>query len=193
MELRPFTGNDCIAVGASLCGGKAYQQVATFVADCARLCGANIPEDLYDRLNHSALSYQGTPVRVRPTFSGTRREPGLLGEISGIGRDNMTCASLLRGTVDGMLRELYALYAPLSASLPPVRHLIGSGNAIRRNPALRMAAEAMFGLPISLLPRGEEAAMGAALAGGVGCGMLTSMAQASALIRYDTADTSIII
>ncbi|MDD3410116.1 MAG: FGGY family carbohydrate kinase [Eubacteriales bacterium] len=185
MELRPLDGGARLAVGATLCGGKAYQQVADFLADCARLCGASVPADLYERMNQAALAYAGPVMTVRPTFAGARRQPDLLGEITGISRSNMTCASLIRGTIDGMLRELYTLYAPLRALTAPAETLIGSGNAIRHNPALRAAAETLFGLPLQMPRHREEAAYGAALTGGVSCGVFASMAQARRLIHYE--------
>jgi hypothetical protein len=40
--------------------------------------------------------------------------------------------------------------------------LVGAGNGLRKNPALRDAVERLFGIPLTIPPYGEEAARGAA-------------------------------
>ena len=67
---------------------------------------------------------------------------------------------LLRGMAD----ELSACYrAALKAGCAPAGRLLGSGNGLRRNPALQRAVERSFGLPLTLAAVPEEAACGAAL------------------------------
>lgn len=193
MELRPCTGGTQLAVGATLCGGRAYQQVAEFLEDCALLCGVAAPDDLYDRMNRAAMGWQGDALTVRPTFSGTRNDPAIRGAITGISRENLSCGALLRGTVEGIIRELHSLYTSLGRARPPMERLIGSGNALRRNPALRQAAERAFGLPLEIPLHREEAAFGAALIGGVGSGTLCSLSQARQLIRCARLDDGPII
>ena len=67
---------------------------------------------------------------------------------------------LLRGMAD----ELSACYrAALKAGCAPAGRLLGSGNGLRRNPALQRAVARSFGLPLTLAAVPEEAACGAAL------------------------------
>jgi len=40
--------------------------------------------------------------------------------------------------------------------------LVGAGNGLRKNAALRQALERLFGMPLMVPPYGEEAARGAA-------------------------------
>ncbi len=54
-----------------------------------------------------------------------------------------------------------------------VVRLVGSGNAIRLNPALRRAFERRFGMPMAVPAHREEAAYGAALLAGASGGTFT--------------------
>lgn len=83
-----------------------------------------------------------------------------------------------------MAKELYDLYAlMLAAGAAPARELIGSGNGICKNPALRLAFERTFGMPVHIPAHREEAAYGAALFSMAAAG-LSTLSQAQALIRY---------
>ena len=64
--------------------------------------------------------------------------------------------------------------------------MVASGNAVRKNPVLRRALCDAFGMPLQLPLQQEEAALGAALFGGVCAGLLT-YDKAKALIRLDRA------
>lgn len=71
---------------------------------------------------------------------------------------------LLHALLRGMADELSACYrAALKAGCAPAGRLLGSGNGLRRNPALQRAVERSFGLPLTLAAVPEEAACGAAL------------------------------
>ncbi|MBO4406478.1 MAG: hypothetical protein J5849_02150, partial [Clostridia bacterium] len=59
-----------------------------------------------------------------------------------------------------------------------------TGNAVRRNPALREAIRQVFSLSPRLPLHTEEAAFGAALYGAVSAGLL-SREEAGKLIRYE--------
>ena len=59
--------------------------------------------------------------------------------------------------------HLAAYRAALDAGCLPAGRLLGSGNGLRRNPALQRAVERSFGLPLTLAAVPEEAACGAAL------------------------------
>jgi sugar (pentulose or hexulose) kinase len=52
------------------------------------------------------------------------------------------------------------------------RRLVGSGNALRRNPVLRRVVTERFALPLQLLPYEEEAAVGAARTAALGASII---------------------
>jgi len=163
-ELRPLCGEQYLYVGSALCGGRAFALVKDFFLSCARFLGMENMDDgaVYAAMD-SLLKENPPPsearLRVDPRFAGTRRNPLLRGNITGIGTDNFTPAHLLWGLVEGMAEELYEFYRESGESRGL---LVGAGNGLRKNAALRQALERLFGMPLAVPPYGEEAARGAA-------------------------------
>lgn len=185
-ERRPLAEGHVILAGSSLCGGRAYALLENFVRSCAALAGYH-GGPLYEAMNQAALKALNLDDlwAVDTRFSGTRRQPHLRGGMAGIATGNFDAAHLLGGTLLGMAGELYDLYGEmLAAGAARAGAMIGSGNAIRRNPALKLAFEKTFDLPMSIPVHVEEAAYGAALFGMVCAGQVESLAQAQRLIAY---------
>ena len=102
--------------------------------------------------------------QFRTTFAGTRQDPAERAVLSGLDEENFAPVPLLHALLRGMADELSACYrAALKAGCAPAGRLLGSGNGLRRNPALQRAVERSFGLPLTLAAVPEEAACGAAL------------------------------
>ena len=102
--------------------------------------------------------------QFRTTFAGTRQDPAERAVLSGLDEENFAPVPLLHALLRGMADELAACYrAALDAGCLPAGRLLGSGNGLRRNPALQRAVERSFGLPLTLAAVPEEAACGAAL------------------------------
>lgn len=161
-ETRPLNGEEYLLVGAPLCGGRAYAILEKFLRECASLAGIQ-SGSLYDKMNELALNEPLNPLRVDTAFCGTRANPDARGGVYGLGEDNFTPAHLIYGTLTGMARELHEYYESMAdATGRKAVRLIASGNAVRRNPALRKILEEMFALPLSTPDFEEEAAMGAA-------------------------------
>jgi len=186
-ERRPLTGGDFILVGSSLCGGYAYAILERFLRSCAALAGCE-PGSLYPAMNAlgaEALTFPDNP-EVSTRFSGTRRNPELRGAVTGLSAANFDAAHLIGGTLMGMARELYDLYLEMlraGAGMPEL--LVGSGNAIRKNPSLRRAFELLFGMPLFIPAHNEEAAFGAALYAMAASGLAPSLRAAQGLVRYE--------
>jgi len=162
-ELRPLCGARYLYVGSALCGGRAFALAKDFFAQCARFLGME-PDDGAVYAAMDALLKENPPpsearLRVDTRFAGTRRDPGLRGSVTGIGTDNFTPAHLLWGLVEGMARELCEFYRESGETRGL---LVGAGNGLRKNAALRQALERLFGMPLAIPPYGEEAACGAA-------------------------------
>ena len=190
IELRPFPGGGYLEVGAALCSGKAYEQLRTFFRDVVRQFGGNPESVTYEEMDQLAgLGDAGTlpEIRVDTRFAGTRTDPGLRGAMSGITLSNLTAAGLVNSYLAGIAEELYQFYVTMADrdSAPAPGALVGSGNALRRNPALRAAVERRFGLPARIPALEEEAALGAALCTGVAAGVYPDYLSAGALIRYE--------
>ena len=63
--------------------------------------------------------------------------------------------------------------------------LVGSGNALRKNPVLRTCLEKTFGMKVCVTAHHEEAAYGAAMFSALASGTVSSFAQLKDIIRYE--------
>ena len=165
-EYRPYLDGLYAAVAASLCGGSAWKWLAETAAAWMSNLGSAPPseDDLYQRLNElGAEASRGgtTGPLVTPSFLAERHDPALRGRIEGIDLSNMSLGPLAWALAQGIARNLRDMVP--GWTLQGRTAVVGAGNALRRNPVLRAAAQAVFGLPL-LMPEGrEEAAVGAAL------------------------------
>lgn len=164
-ETRPFNGKDYLIVGSSLCGGRSYDILEKFIDRCATLAGA--PEERrYDIMKKIADNVFDINDRleVETTFAGTRQNPDIRGSINNIGTKNFTPEHMVEGFLRGMIKELYAMYEEIKDKTHK-RHkiLAGSGNGIRKNPALRRIVSEVFEIPVEMGKCEEDAAFGAAL------------------------------
>ncbi|MDO5701736.1 MAG: FGGY family carbohydrate kinase [Lachnospiraceae bacterium] len=195
VELRPCTGDQYLLAGSSLCGGRAYAMLENFFREIAAAGrnGSAASEhsfSMFGLMEKWAGDYYndhgtGSAWKVRTTFNGTRSNPGERGSFSEIGTDNFHPGALTLGLMQGMLHELYEMYREmcrLSGSKASV--VVGSGNAIRKNPLLRRLAGEMFGKNILVPCHSEEAAYGAALAAMAAAGLVKNLHAAQQLIRF---------
>ena len=164
VELRPYLGDTALAVGAPLCGGAGWAALAGFLQSAFDAAGVEVaPDALFRMLNDAAekeLEAADLP-RFSPSFLGERDDPAARGTLGGLTLENFECgkvaAALARGLAENLRRMLPA------GLLAGRSQLAASGNGFRRNPALRRAAELVFGMPLETGAFTEEAACGAAL------------------------------
>jgi sedoheptulokinase len=162
-----LVGARYLYVGSALCGGRAFEIAKEFFSRCAQFMTGISPEGpaayaAMDRLLAGAEP-QGETLVFDPRFAGTRRDPALRASVTRLSADNFTPEHLLRGLVRGMAAEIYEFYrgSGIRRDL-----LVGAGNGLRKNAALRQALEQCFGMPLRVAPFREEAAHGAAKMGG---------------------------
>lgn len=172
-EVRPYFDGKYLLSGAALCGGRAYAMLKNFVRSITCGLGVDLCDcTIYEYLNHAASCNPGSDLLVDTRFCGTRTDPNLRGSITNIGLHNFTPEALSAGILRGMVSELYEMYIAMSPTDEEV-FTVASGNAMRKNPALRRICAAFFG-EMPLIPtHTEEVAFGAALYGGVSAGLLT--------------------
>ena len=163
VELRPLCGDQYLYVGSALCGGRVFALAKGFFSRCAEFLGIDLPERAVYAAMDALLKENPPPLetrlRVDTRFAGTRRDPSLRGGLAGLGTDNFTPAHLLWGLVEGIAEELYDFFGVGGTER---ELLVGAGNGLRKNAALRQALERRFGMPLAVPPYGEEAARGAA-------------------------------
>ncbi|MBQ9551881.1 MAG: hypothetical protein IJU96_03875 [Clostridia bacterium] len=185
MELRPLNDDKNIAVGCSLCGGRAFAALAAFFADCCQMITGEEPRNVYAAMDR-ALAAQTEPLtdelRVRTTLCGTRDDPSLRGEIQNLGIDNFTPLALMNGFLDGMVEELLTMTKDAGCQ---ASFLVGSGNGLRKNLPLQQRFSRALNLPMHIPRHREEAAFGAALTALTACGVKQSLTQAAELIQYE--------
>ena len=192
LETRPMPFGGYILVGASLCGGWSYAYLRRFYQDVAsEMTGREVTDaEAYERLN--ALAASAPPgaggLTADTRFDGTRGEPDVRGAFTGIDAANLTPANLARALVEGMAREL-ADMADLSARAG-IASVVASGNAARNNPLVKQAIEQAFGVPCSVGPAREEAALGAAYCAAVGLGLLSTEEVNAAVAAPPATSTS---
>jgi sedoheptulokinase len=196
LEVRPFPGGGVLLVGATLCAGQAYALLEGFFREVLETFGARAEGPLYARMNELAAGPEDPledplkefkdGLRVNTRFNGARHDPEATGAIHNIKLRNLTPAALVRGFLEGIASELHGPFEAMSRFRgAPLRGLAGSGNGLRRNPALRGMLAQYFGQRL-LVPRlPEEAALGAALAAAVGLGAYPGFRAAGGIIAYE--------
>ncbi len=188
IEIRPFSENGYLMVGASLCGGKSYALLENFFRAVVQMATGQTASTLYELMNELASDYpaQEHRLEVATQFCGTRQNPGQRASISNLGLDNFTPAHFIVGVLEGVARELHDLYETMQAGAPSQpKRLVGSGNALRLcQPLQRMVSE-LFGMPLNIPRYKEEAACGAALFALAAAGYKNSLAEAQALLKYE--------
>lgn len=169
IETRPFIEDSYLAVGASLCGGRAYASLAGFFAQCAKAFGVE-DADPYAVMDDLLKNYCSPEKLVVDTaFDGTWDHPERRGSIHNLTTHNFDPASLTYGVLDGIAGELYQRYQTMLNGAAPVHcRMIGSGNGIRKNVHLQKIISDKFAMELNLSRCTEEAACGAAIAGFIG-------------------------
>ena len=133
-------------------------------------------------MNALAEAGQESTLIFDTRFSGTRAHPEIRGSVTNIGTGNFTPEGFTAALVRGMVTELHDMYL---ASGVKAKEIVGSGNGIRKNPALIKAAEQTFGAKMHFPVYFEEAACGAALFSLVSAGIYPDTRSVKRLIRYE--------
>lgn len=188
LELRPYVAGAQLFCGSALCGGRAYAMLERFFG--AFMSASGMGGSHYETLNRLAMENLDRPLHVRTTFCGTRDEPSMRGLIDGIGEDSFTPGALAAGILRGMAEELHGMLFEMDKRRPettPIDRLVASGNAVRKNPALRETLTRVFGMKPAIPCHTEEAAFGAALYAAK-CAGLADDAALRECIRYEQED-----
>jgi len=165
IDVRPLNGDKFILVGASLCGGRAYQILEGFFRDVLKMAGCD-DKRLYAAMDKLSEQYDTLTEKLdfSTLFAGTRENPALRGTVSGISTSNFTATHFVVGVLEGTVNELYDTYEkilPLLESVPT--KLIASGNGIRKSHVTREMFASRFHMTLEMPLNKEEAAFGAAI------------------------------
>ena len=192
LELRPHIERGYLLAGVGVVGGRTFRVLKDFFVRAAQTvfdieC---VDEDeVYERLANladDALSNESADAMVASAlFTGSREHPDARGEFAGISPGNFTPASMAVAVFRSMADELSKSYrSTVELGAGRRERIVGSGNGLRLNSALRRCLEEAFGGPVSIGNVREEAAVGAALTGAVAVGIYPDIGTASkALVR----------
>ncbi len=188
LETRPLAPGYWLLVGASLCGGRAYDVLRRFFSavgsqlfdvvenenDVVENENGQADDTLFERMNQLAAPVPDDcdGLTAQPLFDGTRLDSQQRARLDGLSAHNFTPGYLSRAVIAGMVDELFGFYDAAREAGASAQVLYGAGNAVRRNPVVRREIERRFALPLHLPPHHEEAAVGAALSGGIAVGAL---------------------
>ena len=167
IEARPLTEDTYLLAGSALCGGRAYAILEKFFRRYLEEAGyqADAQFDVLNRLAEKGrVLADKDPLRVDTRFQGTRSMPDLQGSILNISEDNFTPESFSYGVLEGMAQELADLFEKIRKGTGiQAKHLVASGNGVRRNKILQEIFCEKFRAELSLAKYQEEAACGAAI------------------------------
>ncbi len=186
LEIRPCYGENYLCVGSSLCGGRAFALMEEFLRKTAEFVTGKQVKSAYPAIDEFLADNPvlHDPLRVSTRFAGTREHPSERASVTNLGLDNFTPQHLILGVLDGIADELLSMYM---SSDHGGRHtsMIGSGNGLRKNPALQRLLSERFGMKLLIPVHREEAAFGAALTGMTAAGLAENIEQAQKLISYE--------
>ncbi len=165
VSLRPYFGGKYLAVAAPLCGGAAWALLQKNVKELLAACRLPLPSDaaLYDILDDlavAAMDDADLPL-VKPNFCGERNQPFLRGAVENLTLQNCTPGKIAAAWALGIVRNLHQMMPP--ELLAGRKHLLVSGNAVRKTRALQAACQKIFGVEPVITETREEAACGAAM------------------------------
>jgi len=174
LDTRPFPGGGYLLVGAALSGGQAFAMLKTFFEKTLQKFIAKMPLglDIYQIMTESGYKDNSNDLPVVETlFNGARSTSQKRGRIENISFNNFTPENLILGFLKGISLELFNFYQHLPAVIKNEKHIIiGSGNALKRNPLLCSAFEEQFETQLICSNYQEEAAFGACLNAIIGSG-----------------------
>ena len=180
IESRPYTDGKFLIVGAALCGGRAYSMLEKFYSDIV-YAATGERMSMYEVMNNMT-STADVPICADTRFSGTRSNPLLKGSLTDITTENFTPGDVKCAFLNGIIKELYDMYVTMNVKRSS---LIGSGNGIRKNKALKNTCENMFGAKMKTPVHLEEAAFGAALFAMVATKQFGTADDVKKIIRYE--------
>ncbi len=180
IETRPYLGGKYLCVGAALCGGRAYSMLKDFYREILGYVGDYDEKQVYGIMDRMLEKPCENPIIADTRFAGTRADSSIAGNLKNITIDNLNPSSLTYAILCGMVTELYEMFYGKDIKYSA---LVGSGNGIRKNPALVRIAQEKFGMNMKIPAHLEEAAVGAAMFGLVAIGVLDAE-NASKLVKY---------
>lgn len=181
IETRPYFDGKYLIVGSALCGGRAFSMLKDFYKKLLSEIAVVTDAQVYGIMDKMLDDVGETEIEVDPRFAGTRSDPNVTGTVKNITVNNFAPEEITAAFLEGMAKELYGLYTKMGLK---AEALVGSGNGLRKNKYFVKAVEEEFSLNLKTPKHLEEAAVGAALFGGICAKVFENSSEAHNLIKY---------
>ncbi|HBN78369.1 MAG TPA: hypothetical protein DD473_21670 [Planctomycetaceae bacterium] len=171
IEVRPFSENLLLNVGAGSTGGEAWFWFAESVQQWFQEMGVELSyTEVLERLNRlsqvPADLNNIEPVYWEPFFQGTRNETSRRASISNIGRHNFNLSEMARGLLSGIVDSLYRVYQNSKNPITDLKRLIVSGNYFEHHEWLAQYLANRYRIDVVTPDFKEQSAVGAAMLAG---------------------------
>lgn len=171
LEVRPFTDDYFLNVGAGTTGGEAWFWFADCVQQWFQEMGVVLSDsEVLERLNRlsqiPADNNKLEPIIWEPSFQGTRNDTRLRASISNIGRHNFNLSELSRGLLCGIVDSLNQFYENSENPLVDRKRLVISGNFFEHHGWLAQYLAKRYCIDVVTPAFQEQAAVGAAILAG---------------------------
>jgi sedoheptulokinase len=164
-DIRYLRNGRYLACAPTLAGGEAYLIIANFLREVVKEFSGNeiSVQETLETMDRLALESDSNGIAIDPIFRGSKfRQDSERGVFTGVSSENLHPGSFVRALVEGMIEEIARPYFIRTENRTPAG-VVGAGNALRRNAALRAMAEAKFGHALHFGRFEEAAAAGAAI------------------------------
>jgi sedoheptulokinase len=181
VETRVFVESKKLAVGVTLCSGKAYEIMMRFIKDIGKIYfNKLLDEKTIYALMEKNINFN-TNMRCEPTFLGTRDNPDKEGSFFNINVNNFTVEDFLGSLSKGIIEELYQLYKKINVNR---KIIVASGGLVKKSLNFQKIINTIFGKELYLTGCNQEAAMGAVISAAKGLNIIESFKDASQFITY---------
>jgi sedoheptulokinase len=182
IETRVFVEGKKIAVGVTLCSGKAYESMMKFIKNIGLIYFNKLLDDKDIYILMEKNNKYNTDVCCEPTFLGSRDDPNKYGSFYNINLNNFTIEDFLGALSKGIIEELYSHYKKINVKRETV---VASGGLIKKNDVFQNIIKNIFNKELLLTNCNQEAALGAAIVAIKGLKVINTFMEAGKFIKYN--------
>ena len=154
VEYQPFMMNRSLVVAASLNGGNVLMKFVSLLQNWVSELGLECPtvDTIYSRLLEGGEML--STLKISPLLYGERHCPSVLGSVANISPHSPSLGETFTALCDGLI-------ANIAGMLSNETLIIGTGNALVKNPILQAAVKRHFDFPL-VIWSSSDAAIGSA-------------------------------
>ena len=161
LECHPFTTSNSLTVAASLNGGNVLAQFTSLLQGWISELGLDCPntDTIFSKLLE--LGEMPSAMQISPQLYGERHCPGMLASVNNISSSVPSLGETFTALCDGLIVNIASMMSNEQLMNAGIKRIIGTGNALVKNPILQAAVKKHFSFPL-VMKSGSDAAVGAA-------------------------------